>query len=234
MLPKNKLVKALLLCFNKSPEAATEYLKSLGIEVTWDWKDAIAAIKKRAFTVSKVSNADVLQTIKNELVKAMNDGRTYDQFKKDLEPILKEKGYARKEDGSAWRLETIYRMNMQSSYMAGRYHEMKAVEDEFPFWELVVILDSRTSPICGPLANTILPSNNSFWSTHYPPLHFGCRSRVVSRSQAMLDRDGLKIAKLDSYKNIKPAEGFDNSPGDWQPDLSHYDKDLQKQLKKVI
>lgn len=229
-----KLISALLLCFKKAPEAAVNYLKSQGFKITWDWQEQLKAIQEHSFTVSKVSNADILQMLKEELQKALESGKTYNDFKKDLEPLLKDKGYAKKEDGTAWRLDTIYRMNLQSSYMAGRYYEMKAVEEDFPYWEMVVVSDSRTSPICRKLVGVILPANSPFWKTHYPPLHYGCRTRVVSRSLAMLERDGKIIGRIADYRGIKPAEGFDYSPGQWKPDFTKFDPKIKKQLQKVV
>lgn len=230
----SKIIAALILSFKKSPEDAKKYLESQGIKITWNWEEAVEAIRKHAFTISKVTNADVLQMIHNELVKAMKDGKTYADFKKNLDPLLKDKGYIRKEDGSAWRLDTIYRNNMQSAYMAGRYKEQMNVADEFPYMEFVAIMDDSTTDICSDADGVILPSNHPFWKTRYPMLHHNCRSRVVVRNKEMLNRMGKVISKSDVYSKVKAAKGFDNSPGEWKPDLNKYEPKLKKQLQKVL
>lgn len=234
MPPKNKIALAVSLCFDKSPEDAIKYLESQGIKITWNWRDALKAIKEYSFTVSKVSNADILQSVLNSLTKALDEGKSMNEFKNELSGLLADKGYAKKEDGSAWRLDTIYRMNLQTAYMAGRYQQMNSVTDLFPYWEFVAIQDSRTTYGCTQLNGVILPANDPFWKTNLPPRHFNCRSRVMTVNAETMARDGKTLSDTKTFRGVRPAEGFDNIPGQWSPDFSKYDPALAKQVKQVV
>lgn len=230
----NNLSTSLLLCFDKAPEEAVKYLESLGIKITWDWQSELKAIKKLAFTVSKVTKADILQDVLDEIKKAVNEGIALEQFKTELSDTLKQKGYTKKEDGSAWRLDTIYRTNSQSIYSKGRFNQMSEVKNEFPYWRYVATLDSRTTQGCITINDIVLPADDPFWKTNYPPRHFNCRGRVVALNDALIKQYGYKVSDGNQYRNVKPAEGFDTYPGEWQPDLTKYDGIIKNGLKKEL
>ena len=224
----------LLLTFDKAPEEAVKYLERLGVKITWNWQEQLQAIKEKAFTISKITNADLLQEVQNKLIEALNKGTPYSDFKDELNEILKNRGYIKKEDGSQWRLDTIYRTNLQSAYMAGRYKQQQEVVKNFPYWEYVSILDNRTTVSCRDLNGTILPANDPFWKINYPPRHYNCRARVISHNKSTLNQYNKTLSDSSKYSNIKPAEGFEYYPGEWQPDLSKYSPKLKNALTKVI
>lgn len=223
----------LLLTFDKAPEEAVKYLQNLGVKITWNWQEQLQAIKDKAFTISKITNADLLQEIQNKLIDALNKGTPYTEFKNELNNILMNRGYLRKEDGSQWRLDTIYRTNLQSAYMAGRFKQQKEVAKEFPYWEYVSIVDNRTTDSCRNLNGIVLPANDPFWKTNYPPRHYNCRARVISHNQTTLNQYGKTISDPSKYKNIKPAEGFEHAPGEWKPDLSKYSPQIKNKLRSL-
>lgn len=224
----------LLLLFDKAPEEAVAYLESLNIKVAWNWQEQLKAIKEKAFTISKITNAALLQDIHDQLISAVKEGTSYDEFKTKVEEILKNRGYLKKEDGSQWRLDTIYRTNLQTSYMAGRYEQQQEVINEFPYREFIAITDNRTTDGCLQLNGTVLPANDPFWSINYPPRHFNCRSRVVMHNDTTLELYNKKVSDPASYRNVKPAEGFDHLLGVYKPDISKFTPVLQKKLKRVI
>lgn len=224
----------LLLLFDKAPAEAVAYLESLGIQVTWNWQEQLKAIQEKAFTISKITNASLLQDIHDQLISAVKEGTSYDVFKTNVEDILKNRGYLKKEDGSQWRLDTIYRTNLQSSYMAGRYEQQQEVIDEFPYREYIAIADNRTTDGCLTLNGIVLPANDPFWSTNYPPRHFNCRSRVSMHNDITLELYNKTVSNPAKFRDVKPAEGFAHLPGEYKPDISKFTPVLQKKLKKVI
>lgn len=112
-------------------------------------------------------------------------------FKKNWQPILQKKGWWGKEFvvdskgnaeqvqlGSVNRLKTIYRVNMQTSYQAGRYKTQIENTDSRPYWEYVAVLDARTRPEHAQLNGLIFRYDDPFWSSFYPPNGWRCRCRV--------------------------------------------------------
>ncbi|XLM22155.1 phage head morphogenesis protein, partial [Chromobacterium piscinae] len=116
--------------------------------LTWDWEELWQDAQAQAFTVAKVTRLDILQDIRDAVEKALVEGKTLAWFKKELTPILKAKGWWGKQDvldketgevrevqlGSPWRLQTIYRANLQTAYMAGRWQIQIDNVDDRPFW----------------------------------------------------------------------------------------------------
>ena len=229
-----KLLNALLLCFDKTPEEAIKYLKKLGYKITWNWEEQLQAIQEHCFTVAKCNSADILQTFKDSLTSAMSNGQTFEDFKKGIEPLLKQKGYATRPDGSAWRLETIYRTNTQSAYQSGRYTQQMELADDFPNMEYNAVMDSRTRPSHAEANGIIRPTTDSFWKTHYCPNGYNCRCRTRLVSDAEMKRRGLKVTPSKDANKFKPDEGFNNAPGEWTPDTSKYSPDIKKVLEEAL
>ncbi len=85
--------------------------------------------------------------------------------------------------GSPWRLETIYRVNMQTAYMTGRFQEQLANVDDRPYWQYSAILDGRTRPSHRAMDGKVFRWDDPFWASFYPPNGWRCRCRVVALAQ---------------------------------------------------
>ncbi|QLH52753.1 MAG: Phage (Mu-like) virion morphogenesis protein [Candidatus Kapaibacterium sp.] len=217
--------------FSLEPEKAIKYLESLGYTITWNWQQQLNAIRKHAFTIAKVTKADILMIFKNSLEKALKEGMTYQDWKKSIDTILAQKGYTKREDGTAWRKDVIYRTNLQSAYQAGRYLEMKETIDDMPYWQYIAVLDSRTRPSHAALNGKVLRADDPFWKTHYPPNGYNCRCRVRPLTAEQVKQMGLKVYSGSELK-IQPDPGFEINPAEtWSPDLREYPKELRKELK---
>lgn len=243
------------------PEEAIAYFKGKGFAFSWNWYEVWEEAHAKAFTVAKAMKLDILQDIRSALDKALADGTTLDTFKKELQPILERKGWWGKEEdgpqlGSAYRLETIFRTNIQSAYSAGRYKTQIENADDRPYWRYVAVMDSRTRPAHSALNGKTFRFDDPFWNTHYPPLGFRCRCRVREYDrQEIKDRnitvesgkgnmvweDRPLSMKSDEtrpvagYKDPKTGKttftdmGFSTNPGKvaWEIDPDKYDPALQ-------
>ena len=183
--------------FGMTPEAAVAYLKQKGIAVSWDWQDMLDDAHATAFTVAKTAKMDVLSDIYSAVVDAAEQGRTVEEFSRELAPVLQRKGWWGRQEvknpegetqsvqlGSPHRLKTIYLTNMQSAYMAGRYAEMMDSIDTHPYWQYVAINDSRTRETHRMMHNRVYAAADPVWDTLYPPLDFRCRCRVKPLSRS--------------------------------------------------
>lgn len=164
------------------PAKAIEYFESKGYKVGFRWQDVAAEAHAKAFTVAGVMKVDVLQDIRQALASSLKKGTTFEDFKKQLSPVLERKGWLGKgmivdpDTGeiegkrlTPRRLQTIFQTNMQSAYMAGRYASQMEQVDTHPYWEYVAVLDSRTRPAHRALAGSIYRYDDPFWQTFYPP-----------------------------------------------------------------
>jgi SPP1 gp7 family putative phage head morphogenesis protein len=248
------------------PAKAIAYFKSKGFAIGWNWQDVWQEAHAQAFTVAKVARMDILQDIRDAVNSAIDKGDSFATFRKSLEPILKDKGWWGKQWvmddkgqaqkvqlGSVRRLRTIYDTNTQTAYQAGRWKsQMDNIQDR-PYGEFVVVLDKRTSNVCRALSGLTYPLTDPIWDTHYPPIHWGCRTRVRTRAQEdvpadkVLSSDGAlanservidkatgrtaivtTLTTPDGHK-VTTDPGWNYNPGKakWQPDLSKYDADIK-------
>lgn len=222
---------------NLPPEKAIKFLKNKGYEFSWDWEDVWQSAHQKAFTVAKVMKQDILSDIREAVESAMENGLTLEQFKKELKPKLKDKGWwgivsgkpegvraellkrnlIDKADlirggdevitvqlGSPWRLKTIYRTNIQTSYMAGRYKEQFENVENRPYWQYVAVMDKKTRLAHSMLNGRIFRFDDPFWDSFYPPNGWGCRCRVRALSE-----DNVKERKF----------GVDSSDGQLSEEL---------------
>lgn len=229
-----KIINSLKLCFDLPPEKAVKYLKSQGIEISWDWQAQLDIIKSHSFTVAKAETADLLQAFHDQLKKSMEEGKSFEEFKKSTTDILETAGYSKRADGTAWRLDTIYRTNLQSSYMAGRFKEMTEVAEDFPYWQYIAVMDGRTRLTHAALNGKTLRADDPFWKTSFCPNGYNCRCRTRALDAADVARMGLKIVKGSSLK-FTPDEGFGANPAEeWKPDVSKYSPEIRKQLEEAL
>lgn len=210
------------------PEQAIKWFLARSIVTRATWNKLAETAKRRAFFVSGVARVAVVQSVWRAVGSAIAQGTTFADFKRDIGAKL-EAEWGSKDSP---RLENIFRSNVQSAYHAGRWRS--ATEPEIlkqrPYWQLTVILDVRTSEYCEPLADLILPADDPFWLTGYPPRHFQCRSGVITLTARQARRMGIS----EKAPDVEPLEGWGKAPtlDEWRPDPNDYEPGLRKFLPK--
>lgn len=188
--------------FNQPPEKAIEYFKSKGNVFSWDWYDTWQDAHTKAFTVAKVVRMDVLTDIRSAVQKSMEEGITFQEFKKQLEPTLQAKGWWGKATdsegkevqlGSPWRLKTIYETNLSTSYAAGRWKAITDNKESRPYLQYWTADDGRVRASHAILHGLVFPYNDPFWNSFYPPNDWGCRCGVRALSSDDIESEGLSV-----------------------------------------
>lgn len=191
--------------FDVPPAKAMEYFKAKGLRTTFSYADMLGEAHDKAFTVAKMMDADLLATVRNSLDAALSTGTSFKEWTKELAPILKSAGWWGDADmidpatgekvaarlGSAWRLETIFRTNMQTAYAAGQWRQIEAQADVAPFLLYDAVDDYRTRPLHASWDSTVLPVSSPWWKTHYPPNGWNCRCGVIQLDAEQLRDMGL-------------------------------------------
>ncbi|KPD10873.1 phage minor head protein [Phaeobacter sp. 11ANDIMAR09] len=181
------------------------------------WDDLLHSAHDRAFMVAGATKADLLQDLASAVDKAISEGTGLEAFKRDFRAIVEKHGWhgwtgEGTPKGEAWRMRTIYRTNMRTSYMAGRLAQLR--DGGFPLW--VYRHGGSADPRPQHLAwdGLILEADHPFWETHYPPNEWGCSCRVFgARSlNAALRRGGKADVKLAPNWD-KPDPKTGNPPG---------------------
>jgi len=188
------------------PRDAISYFEARGYAISWDWWDVWQEANAKAFTAAKVTRLDILQSIRAGLQATLREGQTGRQFAAELEPYLKSQGWWGKviavapdggaevaQLGSPWRLNTIYRTNMQTAYNAGRHAQQVAMQSERPHWQYLAVMDARTRPSHAALHRKVFAADDPIWQHVYPPNGFNCRCRVRALSDREIERRGLIV-----------------------------------------
>lgn len=200
--------------FLTAAAAAIEWLRDKLVMSDEEFYALTDKARSRAFAVSGVADLDVVSQVWGEIDRAVDGGESYQDFAMRVTEVL----------ADAWggedpaRLETIFRTNVQSTYSAGRWYQnsLPAVRASHPYSQFVAVLDSRTTDICEGLHGTVLRSDDPFWSTHQPPLHFACRSDIVPLTEDEANEEGVDEKAPDGDADV----GFGAADDEWVPDVS--------------
>lgn len=207
------------------PAEAIAFFRAKGWEIAFDWRDVWAEENIRAFTVAKAMSRDLLEDIRGAVDTALAEGQTLQQFAKDLAPRLFAKGWWGKklmtdpatgeekvvQLGSPARLRTIYETNLRTSYMAGRWQRIERAKAVMPFIRYVSVMDGRERPQHHDWHGTILPVDDPWWDTHFPPCGWGCRCDGQPVNKRMMERRNWKVEApprfpVRSYVNKRTGE----------------------------
>nr|DAF40790.1 MAG TPA: minor capsid component [Caudoviricetes sp.] len=265
------------------PTEAIEFLRQkkmlAGKVFAKDLQDSALA---RATTIARLSSLEMTKDIYQSLETAMREGKGFNQWKKELLGEFERKGWVFGKDksvsrgidgnlladpntgeyfGTPRRLNTIYRVNMQSAYSAARYQRMRDNVDNRPYWQYSAVGDERTRPAHLALNGKIYRYDDPFWTTFYPPNGFNCRCSVIALGARDLQRRGMDKPDDSSEFLVeveRPADkagnrektigfklpdgtvrvtdkGFDYNVGrlNYKPNLDLYPEKLAHQFAKV-
>jgi len=232
-----------------APAAAIAHFREKGYAVSWHWTDVWQEQHAQSFTVARVLKMDLLQDIRGAVDRALAEGKTVKQFRAELEPLLKRKGWWGKKfvagpdgqvekiyEGTPWRLETIFHTNLQMAYSAGRYAQQMENVGVRPLWMYDAVNDERTRESHAAMDGMVFPADDPFWIENYPPNGFRCRCGVIALSHEEAGQLGKRVTH-----SVDPATGrtrygdvadpgFAYNPGRaaWGPDLEKYHPILRK------
>jgi len=215
------------------PARAIAYFQSKGLTPTMRWKDMQDEAHAVEFVVAGITKLDVLSDIQNSLTRSLTEGMSFRQFQDELEPLLQRKGWLGRglvadENGvltgkklMPYRLETIFRTNIQSAYAAGRYQQqMRNVADR-PYWEYNAVMDNRTRPTHAALNGRIFRWDDPIWQTIYPPNGYNCRCWVRALTEAQIKNHPLGVENSDErLVTVQQPYGLD---GEMRPVKAYRD-----------
>ncbi|MCP3662579.1 MAG: hypothetical protein GY696_08810 [Gammaproteobacteria bacterium] len=183
-------------------EAAIAFFKKKLNIGTDAWDDLWQEMHIHSFSVAGVRNEDLLDDLRTSIDQAISEGTTLDTFRKDFDRMVKDHGWNYK-GGRKWRSAVIYDTNLTVAYQSGHWKAMTdpAVTKVRPFLRYVGSTSLNPRPDHQAWADLVLPWDDPWWDTHYPPNGWGCHCGVVSMSQRQVDR----LAERRPIKTMAPA-----------------------------
>lgn len=178
---------------------------------------------ERAFVVSGLARTDMVSDVLKAMQDAIANGTTIDQFRKDIALVLEEKGWT---GAKNFRVQTIFRTNIQSAYQAGKWAQFQAAGDNLPLAVYDAVGDGRTRPSHLAMDGRAFARNDPIWAKWWPPNGFNCRCTVRLMSMAEAKVRGVKIESGAGILRgeqvsvgpgrdqvVRPDPGFDHNPG---------------------
>jgi hypothetical protein len=172
------------------------------------------------------------------------------QFQQQFDEIVEKYGWTYTGQ-RAWRSALIYDTNVRAAYAQGRYQQQFSpqMKKRRPYLQYRLgDVATRHRAEHEKWDRLILPADDPWWDTHYPPNGFGCKCRAFSLSERDLKRMGKsgpdETPKTRYYEfedrngkmhklpvGIDP--GWDHNPGKiaMTEDKSKYPKELGRYLK---
>lgn len=170
------------------------FRKKLGNQMlTNAWTDVFESEHDHAFMVAGANRADLLNDFAQAIDRAIADGVTLADFRRDFDAIVARHGWDY-QGGRNWRSRVIYETNLRTSYAAGRYAQLMDLREVRPYWRYVhsdAVMHPR--PLHLSWHNLVLRWDDPWWRTHFGPNGWGCQCTVEALNQRDLDRLGLKL-----------------------------------------
>lgn len=227
------------------PDAAIEFWKWRAKLTDEEAKALGEEAKHRAFYVTGLAKHDLVQLVSDGIEEALKNGETLPQFKARIMAAIQTQGW------HDYRIENIFRTNLQTAYAAGRYKKMQAVKASRPYWQYLAVMDRRVRPSHAMLHGKVYPADHEFWAANYPPNGFRCRCGVRTLSARQVEKQGLTVETdmpkagvwtdpktgMEYFVHFPGADkGFRNNPGkDWVAsglDLKKYPDVNRKSYEK--
>ncbi len=173
----------------------------------------------RAFSVAGITRDDILATFRAEIDRALHGGGDLASFRKVFDDVVDRTGWrfkargATDEERRAWRAGIIFKTNIRTAYMAGRWQQLTDPDlvKLKPFWRYKHNDVRFPRPMHVKWDGTVLRWDDPWWKVHYPPNGWGCQCEVEAlsaRQLARLGKTGPDSAPADdTYPGKDPQTG---------------------------
>ncbi|MEF2965660.1 phage minor head protein [Paenibacillus sp. M1] len=222
-------------------EEAAEFFGNKLLLKSTEFYQLAEEYRHQAFTVSGYSKIQVLKKFQDELLKAIEEGKTMREFKDRMNDFLERRGY---EGITNFQADNIFRTNVQTAYNVGHYKQMTdpSVLRLRPYWQYDAVNDQHTRPSHLAMDGRVFRADDPIWNTWYPPNGFRCRCGVKTLSERQVRERGLTVetsppvsAEVNGrFTNIIPDPNFATNPAKdaFKPDVSSYPEPLRKAFEQ--
>lgn len=197
-------------------EEAVKFFRQKGYLVGFSWQDIEPQAHKTAFTVAKIMQLDLLEKVRGEVDKALNEGNPFDQFMMGLKPALLASGWWGETDVTdpvtgevktinvtPSRLRRIYNTNLRTAHSEGQWARIQDTKDVLPY--LIYDANNSENPRHEHSAwdQLVFHVDDPWVPRHFPVKDFGCKCRMRPATKRQVERRGLKIVEGGSGSFIR-------------------------------
>jgi len=138
-------------------------------------EQALSYLENYSFAVSRIAAKESIDKIRDEIQKAIKEGKTFKQWKENLKETIA--------DLTEIHKETIFRTNIATAQAYGQYESDKALGDMLWGYRRYTAGDDRVRPEHAELEGYTAPKDDIFWLYNTPPhlngeCEFNCRCGI--------------------------------------------------------
>lgn len=184
-----------------TPSEAVAYLQRRNqVTQTYGWQDLWLQEHAQQFTVSRLSRADLMQSLQDQITQSVSGDLSRRDFLRDSKAMLQKAGWwgttevvdpatgeILKTTFDPARLKLIFDTNTSMAYAAGQWDRIQQTKRSHPYLRYITQHDDKVRPAHRAWDNVTLPVDDAFWHIGFPPNGWRCRCRVVSVSQREYD-----------------------------------------------
>ena len=185
----NELAKSIVQKYvdgRKSARQKGRKANSILPEIRFEWDESsigtVNAFRAQAHIISRVRTGQAFKQLWEDAARILEEGGDFKEFiaKADLAGFAPDNPY---------HLRTEFDTAIASAEASGRWAEIEADADLFPYLRYVTMGDNLVREEHSVLEGTIAAVNDEFWEENYPPNGYNCRCSVeqVTESEARAD-----------------------------------------------
>lgn len=158
---------------------------------TEKYTDLEKGMHSRAFSVAGATKDELLVDLRTAVDKAMSQGTTLEEFRKDFDVLVKKHGWAYNGE-RGWRTRVILDTNLRTAHSAGRYKQQTDPEvmKLRPYWRYRHGDSVHPRPLHVSWDGITLPADHAWFDDHYTPCGWGCDCKIQAVTARDLKRDG--------------------------------------------
>lgn len=191
-------MKEQMLMTPVSNEEAAAFVASKSPVLRSVFDRMLPEIKARAICVSGLQDADAVQRVRDAIAEIPRGGdwdEAKDAVMQELSPWMVTSAdpdeMAGQLDAASARAELLLRTHGFEAYASARHRAQFDPMSASGFLKYVTEGDDRVRESHAALDGIILPKDDPFWATHYPPWDWGCRCQAIE----VEDNEVAQIAK---------------------------------------
>lgn len=230
-MPKDK---PLSIAFNVTFDEAIAAAKARQVVLPDVYYGELQGIaRQKAFSIAGITATDQLQAVLDSLNKALADGQSFNDWKK--QQAIADLALPKH------RLDNIWRTNLQGQYMAGKWEQFERNQENRPYLMYDAINDSRVRPSHLAMDGKIWHIDDPQVATHSPPCGYRCRCSLISlsESQAQARSNGFdkglhKRLVTPDGQTAGPDKGWEYSKRDRMAGVEKAIQEKQSKLSPAL
>ena len=197
--PEIQIEEAFEATFRKlKPKEAIAWLKAKVPVKKSVYEQLSREAKNAAFYVSGLEDLELINAVRERMIRALQKGIPFEQFRRDLK-------LASGTDPFFSNMKTAFYTNIHQAMAAQDYEALERIKNLLPYRRYSAVLDGATRPEHRKWHNFVARADDPIWNYLYSLLmDYNCRCRIVAATDSDFER--LSLASVELRTAANPPE----------------------------